>query len=74
MLLWPKKLSLQPVISDIALLNMEPPKVFTLEPGLFNLSETDSTLFNITLNEAPTSIVVLDMSNPDITGQFPLLR
>ena len=57
-----------PVISDIALLNMEPPKVFTVEPGLFNLSETDSsTLFNITLNEAPTSNVVLDISNPDIT-------
>ena len=57
-----------PVISDIALLNMEPPKVFTVEPGLFNLSETDSsTLFGITLNEAPTSNVVLDISNPDIT-------
>ena len=57
-----------PVISDIALLNMEPPKVFTIEPELFNLSETDSpTIFGITLQEAPASNVVLDISNPDIT-------
>ncbi|MEC7173333.1 MAG: gliding motility-associated C-terminal domain-containing protein [Bacteroidota bacterium] len=57
-----------PVISDIALLNMEPPKVFILNPDTFAVNETDSsTLFNITLNEAPTSNVVLDISNPDIT-------
>ena len=38
-----------PVISDIALLNMEPPKVFTIEPELFNLSETDSPTFLVLL-------------------------
>ena len=57
-----------PVIPSAATLNMPPPKVFSLDPAVFSLSETDSpTSFNITLQEAPTSNVVLDISNPDIT-------
>ena len=57
-----------PVISNIAVLSMEPPKAFSLNPASFALSETDSpTSFNVTLLEAPTSNVVLDISNPDIS-------
>ena len=57
-----------PVIPNAASLNMAPPKVFSLDPAVFSLSETDSpTSFNITLQEAPASNVVLDISNPDIT-------
>ena len=57
-----------PVIPSAAALNMAPPKVFSLDPAVFSLSETDSpTSFNITLQEAPASNVVLDISNPDIT-------
>ena len=57
-----------PAISSTALLTMEPPKVFSIVPAVFALSETDSpSSFNITLQEAPTSDVVLDISNPDTT-------
>ena len=57
-----------PLISNVASLTMDPPKVFSLNPALISLSETDSpTSFNITLMEAPASNVVLDISNPDIT-------
>ena len=68
MLLWPKKLSLQPCYFRYSFAQYGTSKSFTVEPGLFNLSETDSpTIFGITLQEAPASNVVLDISNPDIT-------
>tara|TARA_B100001173_G_C16030679_1_gene566687 strand:- start:280 stop:6750 length:6471 start_codon:yes stop_codon:yes gene_type:complete len=57
-----------PAISSTVSLSMDPPKVFNLDSAVFALSETDSpTSFNITLQEAPASNVVLDISNPDIT-------
>jgi hypothetical protein len=57
-----------PVIPSTANLDMAPPKVISIDSELFSLSETDSpTSFNITLEEAPVSNVVLDISNPDIT-------
>ena len=57
-----------PVISNLVSLTMDPPKVFSLNPTAISLSETDSSsTFNITLQETPTSNVVLDISNPDIT-------
>ena len=57
-----------PVIPSTANLDMAPPKVISVDTALFSLSETDSpTSFNITLQEAPASNVVLDISNPDIT-------
>lgn len=58
----------EPAISSTAVLAMDPPKVFSLNPEVFNLSETDTpTSFTITLQEAPASDIVLDISNPDIT-------
>ena len=57
-----------PIVSDPAVLTMDPPKVFDLNPATFVMSETDSpTTFTITLQGAPASNVVLDISNPDIT-------
>jgi gliding motility-associated-like protein len=57
-----------PAISVSATLDIAPPKTFSLNPAVLNLSETDSpTSFLISLDEAPASNVVLDISNPDIT-------
>ena len=57
-----------PAISNTGSILMDPPKVFTLTPAVFSLSETDSnTSFKITMLEAPVSDVVFDISNPDIT-------
>ena len=57
-----------PIVSNSAILNMAPPKIFDLTPTTISLSETDSpTAFTISLLEAPASNVVLDISNPDIT-------
>ena len=57
-----------PAISNTSSLLMDSPKVFNLDPAVISLSETGSlTSFNITLEEAPASDVVLDISNPDIT-------
>ena len=57
-----------PIVSNLVELAINPPKVFDLNPAAFVISETDSpTTFTITLQEAPASNVVLDISNPDIT-------
>jgi hypothetical protein len=57
-----------PAISNTSSLLMDSPKAFNLDPAVISLSETGSlTSFNITLEEAPVSDVVLDISNPDIT-------
>ena len=57
-----------PVPSDAVLLQVVPAKTFSVSPVTLTISETDSpTSIQITLDEAPASNVVLDISNPDIT-------